>query len=85
MRVLLDTHVFIWSVTASRQLKADARAYLEAAEAVYVSAASIWEIAIKSAAGRLRLRVRSEDPVGPHRCKRRRRVVERDLPHRAVF
>jgi PIN domain nuclease of toxin-antitoxin system len=53
MRLLLDTHVFIWSVTASRQLKAVTRDYLAAAQAVYVSAASIWEIAIKSRLGQI--------------------------------
>lgn len=53
MRLLLDTHVFIWSVMASRQLKADARAYLASAQAVYVSAASIWEIAIKAQLGKI--------------------------------
>jgi PIN domain nuclease of toxin-antitoxin system len=53
VRLLLDTHVFIWAVTDSAQLKADARARLMAAERVYVSAASIWEIAIKSRLGKL--------------------------------
>lgn len=53
MRLLLDTHVFLWSVTANRQLKAETRAYLASAEAVYVSAASIWEIAIKSRLGKI--------------------------------
>src|SRR6478736_5648611 len=37
MRLLIDTHVFIWSVTGSRQLKA----------------ASIWEIAIKAQLGKI--------------------------------
>ncbi len=53
MRLLLDTHVFIWSVMANRQLKSDARAYLASAQAVYVSAASIWEIAIKAQLGKI--------------------------------
>lgn len=53
MRLLLDTHVFIWSVTASRLLKAPARDYLSSAQAVFVSAASIWEIAIKSRLGKI--------------------------------
>src|ERR1700727_450541 len=52
-RLLLDTHVFIWSVTASRQLKVATREYLASAQAVYVSAASIWEIAIKSRLGKI--------------------------------
>jgi PIN domain nuclease of toxin-antitoxin system len=53
MRLLIDTHVFLWAVTANRQLKARTRAYLAAAEAVYVSAASIWEIAIKARLGKI--------------------------------
>lgn len=53
MRVLLDTHVFLWALTGSARLKAPARQLLIDAEAVYVSAASIWEIAIKSRLGKI--------------------------------
>jgi PIN domain nuclease of toxin-antitoxin system len=53
MRLLLDTHVFIWSVQASRRLTAEARRMISQADAVYVSAASIWEIAIKAQLGKL--------------------------------
>ena len=51
MRLLLDTHVFIWSVMDSRKLKAATRRYLASAEIVYVSAWSIWEIAVKTRLG----------------------------------
>ena len=53
MRLLLDTHVFLWSVSGSRKLHARARRTLQSASAVFVSAASIWEIAIKSRLGKL--------------------------------
>lgn len=53
MRLLLDTHVFLWILEDSKQLKAPARALITAADAVYVSAASTWEIAIKTALGKL--------------------------------
>ena len=53
MRLLLDTHVFIWSVQASRRLTATARRMISQADAVYVSAASIWEIAIKVRLGKI--------------------------------
>lgn len=53
MRLLIDTHVFIWSVTDSRQLRAATRDMLARAQAVYVSSASIWEIAIKSRLGKI--------------------------------
>lgn len=53
MRLLLDTHVFLWAVTGSRLLNADVRRMIEAAEEVYVSAASIWEVAIKARLGKI--------------------------------
>lgn len=53
MRILLDTHVFIWAVTDDPRLSPAARELIETADGVYVSAASIWEIAIKSALGRI--------------------------------
>ncbi len=53
MRLLLDTHVFLWAVTANRRLKSGARELLSQADAVYVSAASIWEIAIKARLGKI--------------------------------
>lgn len=51
-RVLIDTHLLLWSLAEPARLPSSARARLNAAE-VYVSAASIWEISIKSALGKL--------------------------------
>lgn len=53
MRILLDTHVFIWAVTDDPRLTPAARGLIEEADGVHVSAASIWEIAIKSALGKI--------------------------------
>ena len=53
MRLLLDTHVFLWAVAGSPRLKAPTRRLIEAAEQVYVSAASIWEVAIKARLGKI--------------------------------
>ncbi len=53
MNLLLDTHVLIWW-DEGRRLAAGARRAIGEADAVYVSAASAWEIAIKVALGRLR-------------------------------
>lgn len=53
MRLLLDTHVALWSVTADPKLSADARALIEdVSNPVAVSVASLWEIAIKHATKR---------------------------------
>ena len=47
MRVLLDTHVALWAVVGSRRLAPQARAAILAADEVFVSSVSLWEIALK--------------------------------------
>lgn len=47
MRILLDTHVFLWSIKDDRKLSKPARQKILHATEVYVSSASIWEAAIK--------------------------------------
>lgn len=54
MRVLLDTHAFLWWVADSSRLSARARGLIAAPEnPVFVSAASAWEIATKYRTGKL--------------------------------
>jgi PIN domain nuclease of toxin-antitoxin system len=53
MRLLLDTHVFLWCVRDDKQLAKAARAMIANATEVYVSSASIWEATIKQALGKL--------------------------------
>ena len=52
MRVLLDTHLLLWALSQPSKLSPSVRKKIVAAE-VFVSAASIWEISIKSAMGKL--------------------------------
>lgn len=55
MKLLLDTHVFLWWDSDSPQLNADVSAAIAQIEnEVFVSAASIWEISIKRQSGKLR-------------------------------
>ncbi|KWE97875.1 MULTISPECIES: type II toxin-antitoxin system VapC family toxin [Burkholderia cepacia complex] len=53
MRLLLDTHVFLWTVTDDRKLSKSARKLIVDADEVFVSAATIWEASIKSGLGKL--------------------------------
>ncbi len=55
MRLLLDTHVFLWWRANSPHLEGNARRAMAEAEQVFISAASAWEVAIKSALGKIRL------------------------------
>ncbi len=61
MRVLLDTHAFLWWISDDEQLTVQARETIGAADnQVFVSAASVWEIVTKARLGRLPL----PEPVG---------------------
>ncbi|HET7398916.1 MAG TPA: type II toxin-antitoxin system VapC family toxin [Intrasporangium sp.] len=51
--MLLDTHVLLWIVDDHARLGAEARRRLTSAEEVLVSAASLWELAIKVALGKV--------------------------------
>lgn len=54
MRLLLDTHAFLWFVWNDARLSVTARSLIEDANNdLYLSAASAWEIAIKISVGKL--------------------------------
>lgn len=54
MRILLDTHVVLWALADSPRLSARARSLLaDADNECWVSSASVWEVAIKAALGRI--------------------------------
>lgn len=56
MDVLLDTQVFLWWAVGDRRLPRDVgRQIREPGNAVFVSAVSAWEIAVKAKSGKLRL------------------------------
>lgn len=53
MKLLLDTHVLIWAAGLPDRLSANARELIaDADNDMFFSAASLWEIAIKSGLGR---------------------------------
>ena len=56
MRLLVDTHIFLWWCADDRRLgSAEREAIRNPANEVYLSAASVWEIVLKQALGRLRV------------------------------
>jgi PIN domain nuclease of toxin-antitoxin system len=63
-KLLLDTHTFLWWVQDAPDLSQRARrAIANAQTSVYLSAASVWEMAIKASLGKLRLAVSVEQFV----------------------
>ena len=53
MRILLDTHIYLWWLTDSPRLSPAIKQKIETATEVYISSASIWEAGIKISAEKL--------------------------------
>jgi PIN domain nuclease of toxin-antitoxin system len=61
MRYLIDSHVLIWFINGDKNLTDKYIGYLENSEnELYVSIASLWEIAIKMSLGKLELNISFE-------------------------
>ena len=72
MRLLLDTHVFLWYISADPQLPVPFRdAIRDPANEVYLSVASVWEAVIEYALGKLPL------PEAPSRYLPQQREAHR--------
>ena len=56
MRLLLDTHIFYWWFYEPKRLSRKAFKTIKGAEEVFVSSASLWEIAIKVRLGKMKYR-----------------------------
>ena len=64
MRVLLDTHAFLWAAADAPELGRRARKrYLDPETDLLLSVASVWEMAIKTGLGKLRLTVPLDELV----------------------
>ena len=67
MRILLDTHVFLWWIADDHRLSSKAREIIGAASNdLFLSAASGWEMAIKAGLGKLDLPDAVEEFVAKH-------------------
>ena len=67
MRLLLDTHTFIWFIEGNPELSNSAKSLIEDSENErLLSIASLWEIAIKTSLGRLNLNTNIQQLVDNH-------------------
>ncbi len=57
MKLLLDTHIFIWWLNDDVNLSQKARTHIEEAHEIYISSASIWEACIKIQLGKLDINI----------------------------
>ena len=69
MRLLLDTHIFLWYIAAHKSLSAETRALIRDPDnRVFLSPVSVWEALVKNRLGKLPL------PEQPHSYLPRQRV-----------
>ncbi|MFM7424535.1 MAG: type II toxin-antitoxin system VapC family toxin [Elainella sp.] len=66
MRAILDTHTFLWFVNDSSQLSSTAKDLIESETNLWISIASLWEIAIKVSVGKLSLPRPLNDFISEH-------------------
>ncbi len=68
MNLLLDTHVLIWALENNPMLSNNARdAIIDGENMVFVSSASVWEISIKKAMGKLKAPDNLDEEIKLHR------------------
>ena len=77
MRLLLDTHTFLWAIAEPRKLSARAATALRGrAHELYLSTASVWEMAIKRSIGKLEADVPLRDLIERAREKIQLRILD---------
>ncbi len=82
MKLLLDTHVFIWLDTAPEKLSARALAACENEEnELYLSVASVWEIQVKQQLKKITLEVPLEEMVQVNRDASNLQILPIELVH----
>ena len=83
MKLLLDTHVFLWLISDDPRLRSSVRQTIsDSSNAVYLSVVSIWEAAVKHAIRRLPL----PSPLGVYLPAQRQRhkIQNLDLDEQSV-
>jgi len=64
MRYLIDTHVFLWFVSNAKERSQAARTLIEDGQnEIFISIASLWEISIKTALGKLTINGKHETVI----------------------
>ncbi len=82
MKLLLDTHTFIWLDTAPEKLSATAlQACLEPENSLYLSVVSVWEMLIKQRLGKLKLDVALETMIDVQQEANQLHILSTDLKH----
>ena len=82
MKVLLDTHAFLWLMIDDPRLSATARATFQGINnELFLSLASVWEMAIKAGLQKLKLPAPARDYVVTRTKRHNIRLLDISLEH----
>jgi PIN domain nuclease of toxin-antitoxin system len=82
MKLLLDTHAFLWFISGDSRLSTHARELIEdASNERFLSVVSIWEMVIKSSIGKLVIPTPIEELVKEHVVGNDIQVLPIETPH----
>jgi PIN domain nuclease of toxin-antitoxin system len=86
MKLLLDTHIFIWLIDGNQNLSQTARCAIEDENnSLYLSIASLWEITIKTSLGKLELGIPLEEIIVNFILPAGIEILPIHLPHLLVL
>ena len=81
MRLLLDTHAFLWFIDDSPMLSTTGKSLLEAENELLLSVGSLWEIAVKLRLGKLTVAMPTEALMTQHLTANNIDVLSISVPH----
>jgi PIN domain nuclease of toxin-antitoxin system len=86
MNYLLDTHTLLWIITDDKQLSRKVKKlFLDEKNEIFISMASLWEIAVKVSLGRLELGQSLSDFYFKHIIGNKIRLLDIKLEHLEVL
>ncbi len=81
MKLLLDTHAFLWFIDDSPALSIRGKSLLEAENEIFLSVGSLWEIAIKLRLGKLTVAMPTESLMTVHLTANNIEILPICVPH----
>jgi PIN domain nuclease of toxin-antitoxin system len=84
LKILIDTHIFLWAITEDGRLSEPHRAiYQDEASDLHMSIASIWEMLIKTGLGKLALPAPATEYIAKQMDQNRIATLGIRVPHLA--
>lgn len=81
MKILLDTHAFLWFIDDSPALSARSKSLMEAENELFLSVSSLWEIAVKLRLGKLIVAMSTESLMTEQLTANNIEILPISVPH----